>query len=49
MLAQSPSQLCMDQMAMLIKVCFCLLLQKTTTWKALEQGRLLYFYYILKA
>jgi hypothetical protein len=31
------------------KVCFCLLLQKTTTWKALTQGRILYLCNILKA
>ena len=34
---------------MFLKVCFCLLLQKTTTWKALTQGRILYFCHILKA
>ena len=32
-----------------LKVCFCLLLQKTTIWKALAQGRILYLCRILKA
>jgi hypothetical protein len=32
-----------------IWVSFCLLLQKATTWKALEQGRILYFCHIVKA